>query len=285
MKLSKRQIATHKKALQLLEAEFLSDEVKEEFYKLYNEGADCDVTSSGAFFTPIDLAWDFAFDLALTCYRDKKKIKVIDLCAGIGVLSYCTHRRYRSTVDLEIVCVEKNPKFVEIGKKLLPEATWLCLDITDPSEMLEIGSFDYAISNPPFGVIPAMNCGSTPRYSGSEAAYKVIDIASVLANDGLFIIPPEICGFAYSGVQCYRELDNSKLRKFNKETGLDFQPGMGVDTTAYEGFKNTKIIVEIADCNFENAFEITNTEWRRFKDEEYQESLFDNCTPQLSLFA
>lgn len=33
----------------------------------------------------------------------------------------------------ELVCVELNPRYVEVGHKVLPEAEWICGDIFDPA--------------------------------------------------------------------------------------------------------------------------------------------------------
>ncbi|MEM6617579.1 MAG: hypothetical protein AAF619_13740, partial [Pseudomonadota bacterium] len=51
------------------------------------------------------------------------------------------------TRETELVCVEINPAFVEIGKKMIPEATWICADVFDVLD-IELGHFDCAVSNP-----------------------------------------------------------------------------------------------------------------------------------------
>lgn len=60
---------------------------------------------------PLDLASDFAIDVGTG--------RVIDLCAGIGVLSYFVKERSKwNSQPTEIICVERNHRYVEIGKNL-----------------------------------------------------------------------------------------------------------------------------------------------------------------------
>ena len=81
---------------------------------------------------------------------------MIDLCAGIGILSFSYFHGIYHGVNPEITCVEINPDFVAIGKKLLPEANWICGDITDPDFIASLGSFDFAYGNHPFCRIKSM---------------------------------------------------------------------------------------------------------------------------------
>ncbi|WP_301765956.1 methyltransferase [Pseudomonas aeruginosa] len=105
---------------------------------------------------------------------------IIDLCAGIGRLSFaCSDGAKR------IVCVEQNTEYAEVGKRVVPDAEWIVGDVFGIGN---IGTFDWAISNPPFGQI---NTGADfdGAYSGGEFEYKVIELASRLASWGAFIIP------------------------------------------------------------------------------------------------
>lgn len=99
----------------------------------------------GAFFTPGGLATD----LILEAFGAGR---IIDLCAGIGRLAWTAHQ-YLSAhgAAREIVCVEKNPEYVRIGRKILPEARWICGDVFDVPTMDLGGRFDVAVANPPFG--------------------------------------------------------------------------------------------------------------------------------------
>src|SRR5579864_2275263 len=77
----------------------------------------------GAFFTPMELANDFKIEV--------HGRKILDLCAGIGILSFCCrHFRHHEQMP-DITSIEINPEYVRIGRKLLPEATWICADVFD----------------------------------------------------------------------------------------------------------------------------------------------------------
>ena len=52
---------------------------------------------------------------------------IIDLCADIGILSLYAHHHKKCNGT----CVELNPEYVRVGKKLLPEATWINASIFD----------------------------------------------------------------------------------------------------------------------------------------------------------
>ncbi|MEM6414214.1 MAG: methyltransferase [Pseudomonadota bacterium] len=242
-KLTKRQNKKHLEALALLEkSELLTTDEKEFVFKNYHQAADGDVTYSGAFFTPLDLAFDFALETSGP--------KIIDLCAGIGALSYAAYNRGRYHDERpQITSVEINPRYVEIGKKLLPEATWICADIT--SVWCELGCFDYAISNPPFGRIKKNN-EKAPLYKGREFEYIIADIASHMARHGAFIFPQTSAPFRLSGVQCYERNENAKYKTFAEQTGLFMEAGCGVDTSFYINEWNQRPpVTEIVCCDFE----------------------------------
>lgn len=85
----------------------------------------------GAFFTPEGLARDMSLEVGGD--------RILDLGAGIGRLAW--HNR-----DLwgrwpnpapELWCVERNPTYVRVGRKVLPEATWLCADILDLPDLAD----------------------------------------------------------------------------------------------------------------------------------------------------
>lgn len=90
--------------------------------------------------------------------------------------------------------MELNPDYVAVGRKVLPEATWLVANIFDLPASLT--GFDCAIANPPFGRIK--QAGASPRYAGGDFEYKVIDVASDRANYGVFLIPQSSSPFRLS---------------------------------------------------------------------------------------
>lgn len=239
-RLTKQQSKLHKQAMDLIESDrrLTSDEI-EFVFRNYCESVDTDVSRAGAFFTPVDLALDFRLDSA--CNGD-----MIDLCAGIGVLTWAhvcqeSNRRH--------VCVEQNHRFVEIGKRLLPEVEWICADVFDEEWQENVGRFELAMSNPPFGRIKTGDYSGA--YDGPEFEYKVIELASRLAKFGAFILPQNSAPFRYSGQQCYREELEPKYLKFHEQTGIELVTGVGIDTSIYRrDWKNTNITVEIVTAEF-----------------------------------
>lgn len=178
-KLTKAQRKAHAEAEAILTKDRLSDDEKQFVFENWHEGAEHINGAMGAFFTPYDLAADFGIDAQCSNGR------MIDLCAGIGILSYFPHYRGQWGNDTpEITCVEANPRYVEVGKKLLPEARWICADVFDWRnwwrDELDGAMFDVAISNPPFGTVKRQGTG--PRYRGREFEFHVIDIASEMAD-------------------------------------------------------------------------------------------------------
>lgn len=237
MKLSKRLAAAHQKACNLLEKDSLTYDEKVFVFDNWHEGARHMNGVAGAFFTPDGLARD----LAIESYGPT----VIDLCAGIGRLAFAVSHHIDIT---RMVCVELNPDYVEVGRKVVPEATWIRRDVLDLP--VDIGSFDCAISNPPFGRI-AGSTGKGDKYSGSEFEYKVIEAASRVARYGVFIIPQQSAPFEYSGRQCYKATEPSKYAQFRKQTGIELTPNCGLDTSAYMKYwRGVSPAVEIVLADF-----------------------------------
>lgn len=249
-KLTKLEAKNHNLACELLKKKKLTEDDKDFIFDNWHEGAKHINGTAGAFFTPSGLAFDMEFDI---CGK-----RVIDLCAGIGMLSYAVATRSRWSHDdakcPEIVCVEINPDYVEIGKKLVPEATWICGDVLDPILIASLGHFDAAYGNPPFGNVKGS--GNAPRYTGSTFEFKVMDIASDIADTGTFLIPQESASFRYSGKVPHEHLNNGKFAPFFHQTRVNMDVGIGVDTACYlEDWKGVKPLCEIVCCDFEEARE------------------------------
>ncbi len=119
-KISKAKIKKHNEACALLDRGNLSMEERIFVMEHWHEGLTHDQSWAGAFFTPWELARDFRIEASAAGLR------VLDLCAGIGILSYftCIWGNYERDCT-EIVCVERNTDYYEVGKKLLPEARWI----------------------------------------------------------------------------------------------------------------------------------------------------------------
>lgn len=250
-KLTKAQRKAHTEAVAILSKNRLTDDEKEFVFNNWHEGANYNNGAAGAFFTPLDLAADFSIDVGTG--------RVIDLCAGIGVLSYFVKERSKwGSQPTEIICVERNPHYVEIGKKLVPDAHWICADVFDWrewwSDELNGQMFDYAIGNPPFGRV--RRSADAPRYKGADFEYHVIDIASQMADYGTFIIPQQSASFQYSGRPFYDRKDKGRAIKFEQLTGLVMEAGAGVDTSIHaSSWKDTSIITEIICLDFAEARE------------------------------
>lgn len=236
-KLTKDEIKKHQAACELLKQDQLT--IDERFFVIENwhEGAEHLNSASGAFFTPLSLAQNFAIETFAG--------RTVDLCAGIGILSFAAW--IANSCKGEFVCVEINPSYVAVGKKILPEATWICADALSP-EILELGRFTQAISNPPFGRLNGS--AKAPRYSGSDFELKVIDVAGLVADEGAFIVPQMSAPFRFSGNRGYEPVESEKLARFYDDTGIVLQPNCGIDTSVLDGFRGTNIRTEIVLTDF-----------------------------------
>ncbi|MCC8939630.1 methyltransferase [Bradyrhizobium sp. Arg68] len=246
-KLTKVEAKAHAEAVELLKKEVLTYDERVFVLDNWHEGANHINGSAGAFFTPTGLAGDFAID---ACGG-----RTIDLCAGIGALAFHVfwrgnYARSQGEPGREIVCIERNPAYVEVGRKVLPEAQWICADVFD-FDLKGLGRFDCAIANPPFGATP--RAGSGPRYTGRSFEFHLIDIASDIADYGAFIIPQMSAPFEYSGVQCYRERRSADYLRFVEQTGIHLEAGCGVDCSYYrDAWRGVAPSVEIVCANFED---------------------------------
>lgn len=250
-KLTKAQRKAHAEAEAILTKDRLSEDERDFVFQNWHEGATHINGAAGAFFTPWGLAGDFALDGGGG--------RVIDLCAGIGILSYFIHHRSRWGGRLaEITCIEANPRYVAVGRKLLPEARWINADVFDWRAWwrneLDEAMFDVAIANPPFGKVHRNGRG--PRYRGPEFEFHVIDIAAELADRGSFIVPQQSAPFRYSGSQCFERKTVGRGLDFERQTGLAMDIGVGIDTAFYkDDWKDTAILCEIVCIDFAEARE------------------------------
>ncbi|WP_316227852.1 methyltransferase [Bradyrhizobium sp. SZCCHNR3015] len=241
-KLTKAEAKAHQAACDLLEKDRLTIEERIFVVENWQESAKHINSVTGAFFTPWGLALDFSVELAGR--------RVIDLCAGIGTLSLAYFLKCQIAGAPQIVCVEKNPDFVAVGKKVLPEATWITADIFD---LQEIGRFDCAYGNPPFGATPRMSKRSA-RYSGSEFEYHAIGVAADIADYGVFIIPQMSAPFSYSGQPSFTKMESERYRAFVRQTGIELGPNCGIDTSVHaREWHGVSVAVEIVTSEFNVA--------------------------------
>ena len=216
-KLSKAQAKLHDHACALLQKDELTFADREFVLEHWRADANQDVRRVGAFFTPPDLARAFAIE----CNGAQS---VIDLCAGIGSLSYW---RWHRDHPQRLVCVEANPAYVAVGKKMLPEAEWVLANVF---ALPDLGRFDVAVSNPPFGNLK--RCGAGPRYLGSKFEYHVIDLAGTLADQGAFLIPRMSVPFPLNKDK-RPHVENQEYLRFQRETGISLGEGVGIEADVW----------------------------------------------------
>lgn len=276
-RLTKSEMRRHEQALKYLEVlpvtknldqrEEMELFVLENYDHAYSSGPN--VVNAGIFFTPIDLAKDFRIEA-------QGHNTIIDLCAGIGHLSYWL-QDWVKWEELELVCVEIDPEFVEVGKVLVPNATWICYDILDPQfpDLFQKKKFSLAISNPPFG--KNLYLKETPHlnYRGSSFEFKAIEVASKISRNGAFIIPQ-----GSSPIIHYPEDGKSSVNisndyiKFNSETGIYIEANCGIDANGHR-WKGASPKVEIVTFDFTSLMPpVKKTKRRVTGTNTQQQSLF-----------
>lgn len=252
MKLTKAQIKIQNECEEILQKDKLTYNDKWFIIENWHEGASNNNAQAGAFFTPVGMARDFSIELY-------ESATTIDLCAGIGGLSFFAYH-WKDCKD--ITCVELNSNYVEVGKKILPEANWINGSIFDYKDF---GHFDQCISNPPFGKIKTgidQSIKDELNYKGSEFDLITIEIASKISDYGVFILPQRSTPFRYSNnptnglFEDFRTIDDGsrvprKVKKFIKETGLNYEFNCGIDTGYYkQDWKGVSPTCEIVEFNF-----------------------------------
>ncbi|GJD55214.1 methyltransferase [Methylobacterium dankookense] len=254
-KLTKVQAKAHTEAEKILTKDRLSDDEREFVIEHWQESARHINSIAGAFFTPWGLACDFAVEVGPG--------RIIDLCAGMGTLSLaCLWHNIHGVTDL--VCIEANPDYAAVGMKLVPEARWIVGDVFALPPGL--GRFDLAISNPPFGAIK--RAASAPRFTGKQFEMHVIDIASDLADRGVFILPQNSAPFRYSNCpnggwpttvrdgigNGYLHCPSDPHDKLLAQTGIILEPNCGIDTGHYRDlWHGTSPVTEIVLTDFIEA--------------------------------
>lgn len=217
-KLSKQQMKLHNQALDLVHSDkILSWEERYFILENYQEGANHTNSLAGAFFTPLLLSRD-------TCIEIPSNESVVDLCAGIGGLSFWLEGCN------DVTCVELNEDYVTVGKRVNPYANWVHMDALKFCDTTS-ERFDNALSNPPFGNIKTSN--HIGIYTGSDFEYKIIEAAGKISDYGVFIIPQSSAPFRFSGVHMYIERMENKCKKFVDQTGIEMTVGCGVNTSVY----------------------------------------------------
>ncbi|WP_313235689.1 methyltransferase [Sphingobacterium multivorum] len=251
MKLSKQQIKQHQTAVDVLNKDILTYDEKVYVYENWIPAYEENIGEIGSFFTPLGLARDFA---TLEVVGDN----IIDLCAGIGSLSFhYFHRMLMHDKEVKITCIEQSQAFVEVGKKLLPSANWICADALNKetyTDLIKNEKFDYCISNPPFGKIKTTTNTEWIKYAGSEFEYKIIAVGNEITKygEGAYIIPQSSAPFRYSNLPNtkyqppYEVTENTKTKKWLNDTNTILSVGTPIDTGYYyNDWVGTKVLCEI----------------------------------------
>lgn len=225
-KLTKAEAKRHAAACDLLALDRpLTVDERESVYTDWHEGAESNQTWSSAFFTPVAMASDLRFDMP-------EHGTLIDLCAGIGRLAYfaggqCAWPETRHPYS-RIVCVERNPRYVEVGRRLFPEAEWHCGDVLDADLMRSLGTFDAAVMNPPFGNTTKSD-HSAPRYKGADLDLAVMDVAATLAPYCVAVVPKDRAPWDYRG----NRQASKRADLFKAATGYELHRFSSLDCEYY----------------------------------------------------
>ncbi len=207
-------------------------------YENIQPAALADVTAASAFFTPWEMMLDFN---QMTQESRRRQLRILDLCAGIGGLSYSHYHFYEKDLPKpSFVCVEKNPIFAAVGKRLFPEATWLVQDVFELDESL--GKFDQFYSNPPFGPLPKEH-----RVKGDTKCfqYAVAEIGMKFAPHGLLFTVGTILNWRMHGQNGRTVKPNPVYEDWSKKSGIELRENPGFDFS-YIDFTDTKVGVELA---------------------------------------
>lgn len=230
---------------------YYPDDWREFVYRNYRPDATNDIGKGSAFFTPWEIAGEFQIETLNWHSGMDRPLRIVDLCAGYGVLSLRRHMnsKYSDEPAPEITCIEINPEFVEVGKQLFPEAEWICADVFDAEQILAGREFDEFYSNPPFGRIPKVN-GKKP-YDCPRFEWAVAEIGMRLApeNGGTMILQTGATNWGITGRRGYEKIDNPDYEKWSKRTGINLGPNCGIDLSFVE-FAATKTQVELVDVEF-----------------------------------
>lgn len=212
----------------------------------YRPDVNFDVMRAGMFFTPRDLA----LDVALVASGDESSnLRIIDLCAGIGRLTWAMMVRHNN--GGHYVAVERNHRLVEVGKRVLPDVTWIQGDVLDKGLIESLGMFDIAISNPPFGKVPSDQDRSWLNYKGSNVDLAVCDIIPKITKGWAYVILPasSIPWDRRTGEKRIVEKELVKWQEANPDLRLN---RTSVDPSLYQ-FDGTNVLYDIAEIAYEGT--------------------------------
>lgn len=216
MKLTKQQTKAHDEVMALLSLQrSLSRDEIAQCYRDYIPGATNNIGKGGIFFTPPDLARDFA-----CCTVDRGR--VLDACAGTGILAWRMFEQSPNADRLHVTCVETNPEFIEVGKRLLPQAEWVRGDMFDLSFVKSLGTFSQGVSNPPYGRVPTVACKWT-TFRGSAHLMMAEILLRLCERSADMIVPAQ--DVYWAGDSCPNVERSANLKLFRAALpGVDVVP-------------------------------------------------------------
>lgn len=254
-KLTKQQSKLHDAAMARLNAGHLNDDEREAFYRDFRPDATNDIARGSAFFTPWEVAGELQIETMNWNRTDRPK-RVLDLCAGIGVLGLRQWMQFGCFGEEKpaVTCVEINPEYVEIGRRFFPEAEWICADVLDLDEILAGREFDEFLANPPFGSL------KQDRHPAGKWEWAIAEIGMRYCECGAMIV--QGCGtvtdWAFSGRRGFERISHDRYERWSHRTGLTLAPNCGIDLAICPRFESAPSVIA----------EIVNVEFREFDDDD-----------------
>lgn len=225
-KITKQQEKLHLESMELINSDKpLTQDEKWFIVKNYSPNATNLTTGTGTFFTPESIGFEFA------SFSDPQG-DIVELCAGIGSLSfyiierdqYSGHRPagWVSPEIKNLVCLEINPEYVTVGKRLIPEAEWITGSVFNETLIRSINRCDCVISNPPFGSILSNDSRDWIKFNKKSCFdLSVVAVALELSDSGCFILPK---GRTYYDVEKHEKINNPLHDEFKEKTGFMLTP-------------------------------------------------------------
>jgi len=199
-----------------------------------------DVTSGQAFFTPEHIA----YGLAMCTYHDGH---IIDMCAGIGRLSWEVLRHNLSNPDfLEVSAIENNPDFVRVGKKLMPQVNWVEGSIFEKSVWEQLSTASSFITNPPFSLEKIKGEKYLSLRSSGLFAVLEAGLRNTSEHAGTAILPKSAIPWGYKNGSIPHQLKMFMDAECVFKNGTHWTEEPFDTSIGEDGFIDTEIAVEIA---------------------------------------
>lgn len=256
-RLSKQEWKRHDdaEALLSLSRALTSDEVAQVMSGWHPE-ARTNVGVAGAFFTPLALA----LDLTMFVQYGGERRHYLDLCAGIGRLSYAMALRHeKDGGHTHVTAVEINPEYIDVGRRVLRDVPRLSVDWVQGNafDMSVVGAgapYHVGISNPPFGK-PKTATGAGLRFTGSAELMAAEVILRTCTYGGALICGTQIVPWRRSlrgAAESVDEVERSEYGRWRMaNTGWMLQR-MSLDTSVEAYQFDVSVRFEVATIERED---------------------------------